>query len=54
MIPWLRHKIANPIPPVANPDVMVVAASQGMQNDCQIAGNLQYFPSGPYAALQAD
>ena len=54
MIPGLRHEIANPFPPVAIPDVMIVAAPQRMQDNRQIARNPQYFPSGPYAALQTD
>jgi peptide/nickel transport system substrate-binding protein len=33
---------------------MIVAASQRMQDNSQIARNPQYFPSGPYAAQQTD
>jgi len=54
MIPGLRHEIASPFPPVAVPDFMIVAASQRMQDNTQIARNPQYLPSGPYAALQTD
>jgi hypothetical protein len=54
MIKGLRHEIANSFPPVAVPDFMIVAASQRMQDNSQIARNPQYFPSGPYAAQQTD
>ena len=54
MIPGFGHEIADPFPPVTIPDLMIVPASQRMQDNCQVARNPQYFLSGPYTALQTD
>jgi len=35
-------------------NVMIAAASERMQDNCQIARNSEYFPSAHYAALQSD